>query len=225
MKEAKREIIQTADGSSTVAIPALAVTYHSKHGAVLESMHVFIKAGLHKAIEIFYTDKLRVFEMGFGTGLNALLTLLESEQLKQSIHYTSIELYPLTAQEINELNYEDTLPSSSYFKTLHEVAWNKEQRITPYFSLQKLQEDLLALSINEQFHVIYYDAFAPTAQPHLWTEETFKKLASLLVPGGLLVTYCSKSSVRRAMEAAGFKVEKLQGPPGKREMVRAYKAC
>jgi tRNA U34 5-methylaminomethyl-2-thiouridine-forming methyltransferase MnmC len=223
----ERQVITTADGSSTVSIPEMNVTYHSTHGAIQESMHVFIHAGLNQALSRY--SSISIFEMGFGTGLNALLTLMEAYSAKKSIHYTAIELYPLEPEQINTLNYCQQLDRKDLqpvFETLHTSAWEKEIPILENFTLFKSGTDLLKFETprsGQLFHLIYFDAFAPTAQPELWTSAVFEKLFTLLSPGGLLVTYCSKGDVRRAMQSAGLRVEKLTGPPGKREMVRAWK--
>lgn len=223
----ERRVIITADGSSTVSIPEMNVTYHSTHGAIRESLHVFIQAGLKEAFSA--QSSVSILEMGFGTGLNALLTLVEAEASKRKIHYTSIELYPLETEQINTLNYCEQLDRNDLqptFETLHRSGWEKDIPISEYFTLFKSGTDLLQFETplpGQLFHVIYFDAFAPTSQPQLWTHTVFEKLFSFLSPGGLLVTYCSKGDVRRAMQAAGFRVEKLAGPPGKREMVRAWK--
>lgn len=220
----QREIIVTADGSHTVQLKDRNITYHSHHGAVQESKHVFIEAGfLHREKQLPGT--LRLFEMGFGTGLNALLTLTEAKKLNKPIVYSAIENYPLTASETGSLNYNEVVPGSKeVFERLHQAEWNKKISITPFFTLNKINADLLAYTFEEPVDLIYYDAFAPTAQPELWTLEVFQKLYALLAPGGVLVTYCSKGDVRRAMMAAGFLVEKLPGPKGKREMVRASRS-
>lgn len=220
----QREIILTADGSHTVQIKDRNITYHSHHGAVQESKHVFIEAGLlYKVKQLPGT--VRLFEMGFGTGLNALLTLKEGEKLNKPVVYSAVENYPLTASETGSLNYNEVVPGSKeVFERLHQTEWNKKISITPFFTLNKINADLLAYTFEEPVDLIYYDAFAPTAQPELWTLEVFQKLYALLAPGGVLVTYCSKGDVRRAMMAAGFLVEKLPGPKGKREMVRASRS-
>jgi tRNA U34 5-methylaminomethyl-2-thiouridine-forming methyltransferase MnmC len=223
----ERRVIITADGSSTVSIPEMNVTYHSNHGAIQESLHVFIQAGLNQKLPTHNT--VSILEMGFGTGLNAFLTLMEAQAAKKPVHYTAIELYPLEIAQINMLNFCEQLDRNDLeqnFMDLHISSWEKDISITEYFTLFKSGTDLLkfeAPSAGQLFHVIYFDAFAPTAQPELWTSTVFDKLFALLSPGGILVTYCSKGDVRRAMKSAGFKVEKLAGPPGKREMVRAWK--
>lgn len=214
----ERQVQITADGSSTIAIPAMQVTYHSKHGAVQESNHVFIQAGLEWIIKQKHKH-IRIFEMGFGTGLNALLTAEYIQTKDISIDYYSAEAYPLSIAEYTSLNY----PNQVMLQQLHQAPWNQPTAITKNFTLCKLLTGLENCSINEQVELIYYDAFAPSAQPELWTEAIFAKLYHLTAPGGILVTYCSKGDVRRAMQAAGWTVTKIPGPPGKREMVRAHK--
>lgn len=231
-----RETIMTKDGSHTIAVPAMKVTYHSIHGAVQESRHVFIEAGLKFLVEHSTFKQINIFEMGFGTALNALLTAIEAQKLELKVQYTTVEQYPLTIQQVRQLNYGTQLHQQELFLSLHKIDWNDEINITPHFSVDKqhttMENYLTQFGGSAQlpgnaavqlFHLIYYDAFAPTAQPELWTEDVFRKLYNILVDGGVLVTYCSKGDVRRAMKAAGFEVEKLQGPPGKREMLRAQK--
>ncbi len=220
----KKEIIVTKDGSHTITIPQLNVTYHSVHGAIQESKHVFIEAGLRYLINQLSNQPINLFEMGFGTGLNAFLTAIEAGKMGTIIHYTAVETSPLSLSEASGLNYSDLLGHPDLFQQLHGCRWNEEMTLTNFFSITKLQASLLNLSTDKRFNLIYYDAFAPLAQPELWTKEIFEKLFSMLNKNGLLVTYCSKGDVRRAMKAAGFKVEKLPGPPGKWEMVRASKS-
>ncbi len=222
----KREIVITKDGSHTVEIPEMNVTYHSHHGAIQESMHVFIKAGLLYQLNRLELQSLplRVFEMGFGTGLNAFLTAIEAEKRKINIQYTAVEKYPLSFGEAYALNYSQLLQKPEVFEQLHQCKWGTEIPISEYFTLHKEQTDLHNFTSQEPFQLIYFDAFAPSAQPELWTEAVFKKLFEMMAEKGVLVTYCSKGSVRRAMQAAGFNVSKLPGPPGKREMVRAERS-
>lgn len=222
----QRQPILTKDGSHTILIPELNVTYHSQHGAIRESEHVFIEKGLIEYITRSKAQVLNVFEMGFGTGLNALLTLLYASRESLKVNYTAIDLYPLEPGQTTLLNYCSLLTGDhllSTFEKLHESEWGSNTEITIDFKLLKLRESLQTVSINESQDLIYFDAFAPFAQPELWTKNIFDKMYSLLSPGGILVTYCSKGDVRRAMQAAGFLIEKLPGPPGKREMVRASK--
>jgi len=225
----QRKLILTGDGSHTISMPELNVTYHSIHGAIQESKHVFIEAGL-KSLTLAEAAKLNIFEVGFGTGLNALLTIIEAEKLQKQIHYETVEPFPVGSSETRSLNYckqldrEDLQP---IFEQLHSCEWEKKTNITANFHFKKSGSNLLnfetsetCLSGKQAFKLIYFDAFAPNAQPELWTKEIFEKMFAMLEPGGILVTYCSKGNVRRAMQAAGFIVEKLPGPRGKREMVR-----
>lgn len=222
----ERKIILTGDGSHSISIPELNTTYHSIHGAIQESLHVYIKAGLIDS-EIFeYIGVHQVLEVGFGTGLNALLTLLEADKHKNRIYYTGIELYPLDETVTSKLNYCEHLDQPQYqprFERMHEIDWEEMYEITQFFRLTKTKCSVADLPMKESFNIIYFDAFAPNAQPELWTKKIFDKMYDLLTPGGILVTYCSKGEVRRNMIAAGFEVEKLPGPKRKREMLRAKK--
>jgi len=217
----ERQFITTKDGSHSIVIPELLVTYHSVHGAIRESRHVFIEAGLNFLLKSSATQPLRIFEMGFGTGLNAFLTAIEIEKQQTETFYTAVELFPLSTEETESLNYPGLLQQKDLFQKIHECNWQQNVAITKYFTIRKEKTDLVNYSTGRQFHLVYYDAFAPQAQPELWTKEIFEKLFRMLAPGGVLVTYCSKGDVRRAMTAAGFDVKKLPGPPGKREMLRA----
>ena len=221
----QRKLIITGDGSHSVQVPEWQVSYHSIHGAIRESLHVYIEAGLKHWLHQHPTaTDCFIFEMGFGTGLNALLTMLEAQQPGQKITYESAEAYPLETTIIDALNYCDALQRPDLketFHLMHSSPWNIAVPVTANFTLKKVQIDLLDYSTGQPVDLIYYDAFAPTAQPALWTTAVFQQLFNMLAPGGILVTYCSKGAVRRAMEAARFTVEKLPGPPGKREMLRA----
>ena len=218
-----REMIVTNDGSPSISVPEMRVTYHSIHGAITESKHVFIEAGLKPGLLTNTNDQLNIFEMGFGTGLNAFLTLLVAENEKRSIYYETIDTNPLDLEEYESLQYPDLLSKehATTFRSIHSAAWDQEHRVTPYFILNKKKTSLLAFATNKKFDLVYFDAFAPSAQPELWTKEVFDQVYSTTNPGGILVTYCAKGDVRRAMIAAGFHVEKLKGAPGKREMLRA----
>ena len=221
MNAAKRTLIITEDGSHTVAIPDLNLTFHSRYGAIRESRHVFIEAGLNHAKATFPDDPLSILEIGFGTGLNAFLTAIEAIAYTQPIRYSAIDAYPLEMATTAALNYPDRLGYEGLFNRIQLSPWNASGIIHETFGLHKQATDLLDFSCKEKFHLIYFDAFAPEAQPELWTEEVFRKLGACMYPGGILVTYSSKGSVRRAMKAAGWLVEKLPGPPGKWEIVRA----
>jgi len=216
------EIIPTRDGSPTLRT-ASGITYHSTYGAVQEAQHVFLNAGFFPALEIFGKEQapLRVFEMGFGTGLNAFLTALESERITQPVEYFTVEKHPLFPEIYHQLSYPQTPEEAALFRKLHEASWNVPVAISPYFQLQKIEGELESIILPSAIHLIYFDAFAPEDHPSAWTEAIFRKLYLALLPGGLLTTYCSKGVVRRALQSAGFLVEKLPGPPGKREMVRA----
>ncbi len=224
----QRNLIVTKDGSHTVVIPEWEVSYHSVYGAVQESLHVFIEAGFRHWWGLNENaSQCVVFEMGFGTGLNALLTTLEARRRQRKVIYETVEAFPLEFSIIEKLNYCYALEESFWqpvFHSLHACEWNSLQPITNFFSFKKEKILLKNYSPSEPVNVIFYDAFAPAAQPELWTQEVFEKLLAMLAPGGILVTYCSKSDVRRAMAAAGFQVEKVPGPIGKREMLRGVKA-
>lgn len=216
----KRELIITKDNSPTLFVPELDEHYHSVHGALGESMHVFIKAGLQELID--QNSRLNILEMGLGTGLNAWLTLQESAVYNCEIYYHGLEKYPITTEEAGQL-WKNTDNPDEGLNQIHLAPWNKWVEIQPGFQLMKEQVDLKQFSSDLRYDLVYYDAFAPSAQPDLWTTEIFVKLFQLMKPGGLLVTYCVKGDVRRSMKAAGFEVEKIPGPPGKREMARAWK--
>jgi tRNA U34 5-methylaminomethyl-2-thiouridine-forming methyltransferase MnmC len=215
-------VIITSDGSHSLYLKDKNETYHSRHGAIQESLHVFIGAGLKPLIESGEKE-IKILEIGFGTGLNALLTLQEAEKSKLSIEYTSLEAFPLGNEITRQLNYGATLNAPDEFGKLHSSSWAEAAEVSPHFRLKKIHTRLENFSTEEKFNLIYFDVFAPTVQPELWTGEIFRKMYALLETGGILVTYCSKGDVRRAMIAAGFQVEKLPGPPGKREMLRARK--
>jgi len=222
----KREIIKTADGSSTIFLPEWNEHYHSKHGAIQEAFHVFIKTGLHHFAEKFSPQQISILEIGFGTGLNTLITLLEAKEMKVSIDYTGLEAYPVSVEELQALDYSNHFPEEiavGAFQKIHKAAWEKKVAILPFFELQKKQMFFKDIQAKEDFDLIYFDAFGPRVQPELWTEEVFLNMYRALKMGGVLVTYSAKGSVRRAMQAVGFVVERLQGPPGKREMLRATK--
>ncbi len=219
-----RKIIVTQDNSKTLLISELNETYHSTNGAFNEAIHVFINAG----IQFFHKKKkLKIFEMGFGTGLNALLSSNYALKNELQINYTSIEKYPLDMELVQELNYPqliDNEQAESLFTLLHSSPWEKENEINTHFTLTKLKEDLTSFNLNKNsFDIVFYDAFGPRVQPALWTKESLNKMYDLLMPGGILVTYCAQGQFKRNLKSLGFKVENLPGPPGKREMTRAIK--
>ena len=219
-------IIETSDGSHSIFSEQYQESYHSRYGAMSESLHVFIQKGLAE----IQTSPIHIFEVGFGSGLNAWLSWIYAEENNCNIHYSGIELFPLAASIASELNLGELIPQHiKKFQALHLSEWDKEYDLFTNFHFQKKQADLLDLVAQElpfadnSFDIIYYDAFSPDVQPDLWSVLIFKYLFKILKPGGLLVTYCSKSVVRKTMQDAGFMVEKLHGPPHKREMLRAVK--
>ncbi|MEL6843637.1 MAG: tRNA (5-methylaminomethyl-2-thiouridine)(34)-methyltransferase MnmD [Bacteroidota bacterium] len=212
--------IITNDGSSTLYSPQYDEHYHSVHGAIQESMHVFIRMGLDGLAP--ERKDIRILEMGFGTGLNALLSLLYRKDRR--VHYTGIEAIPVEAEIAEGLNYADKLGESALktpFMALHNAPWEEETEIVPGFLLQKYHIKLEEFIPQGSYDLIYFDAFAPNSQPELWTEQMMQRMYEMTTAGGIFVTYSAKSSVRRGLQAAGYTVEKLPGPPGKREMLRA----
>ncbi len=220
----KREFLTTADGSVTIHLPEWNEQYHSKHGAIAEAQHVFIKTGLHYFVSRYGDEPVSILEIGFGTGLNAFLTSLEAERKNLQVEYTGIEAYPVEVSEVLKLNYPQMLRASKkYFLKLHETKWETMSKITSNFRLAKRKLFFSEIEYTNAFNIIYFDAFGARVQPDLWTEEIFRKMFNALNNNGILVTYSAKGSVRRAMQAVGFTVERLPGPPGKREMLRAVK--
>lgn len=219
----QREIVVTADGSHTVSIIDSGVTYHSHHGAIGESRHVYLQAALLPLLSATTREEISVLDIGFGTGLNALLSFREARQQQRKLRYTALELYPLSKAEISHLNHGELLSMQKEFTDIHQAVWEEEVKIDSYFTLHKMQLSILDPIPTAPVDCIFFDAFSPIVQPELWTQSVFEKMHSLLLPGGILVTYSSKSIVRKSMQAAGFRVTKIPGPWGKREMVRAYK--
>lgn len=237
----QRKIITTADGSKTIQIEDWNEQYHSVHGAIQEANHVYIKHGLLFCLneqsstaieEQLDTDSnavdtsLSILEIGFGTGLNAFLTLLKAEELQMPISYVGVEAYPISTQELKGLNYVEQLQvpeMASVFDTMHLMSWREDCRLSPYFKMEKQQKRFEEINAKNQFDLIYFDAFGARVQPELWTSSIFKIMFDALEINGTLVTYAAKGSVRRAMQEVGFEIEKLPGPPGKREMLRARK--
>lgn len=218
----KRKIITTSDGSKTIHLVDWNEQYHSKHGAIQEAYHVFIESGL----SLFSNRTLAILEIGFGTGLNALITLLEAQKFHLDITYTGIEAYPISQEELEQLNYISELKAqavSNEFLKMHQCTWERKIKISDSFHLYKQQKEFNEIQDVDAFDLIYFDAFGARVQPELWTETLFSKMYAALKWQGVLVTYSAKGSVRRAMQAVGFVVERLPGPPGKREMLRATK--
>ena len=221
-----KNIIKTSDGSTTIFLPEIQETYHSRHGAIQEANHVFIKTGLKYIIDYQEKNSLNILEIGFGTGLNCLMTLLENEKLNIKIDYVAMEAFPITSEEVLQLNYVKELKAPKFeriFEEIHQLSWNQKHALNSFFSLTKRLEKFENLRDANQFDLIYFDAFGARVQPELWTEIIFEKMYKALKKNGILVTYSAKGSVRRAMQAVGFQTERLQGPPGKREMLRATK--
>lgn len=209
-------IVVTTDGSHTIKNELTGDTYHSVHGAVQESQHVFIKSGLEYFLTHHPQQKIKVLEVGFGTGLNALLTIHAYPEVE--IEYTTIEPYPLSEEIFQSLNYD----GKEILLKIHQCGWNAPYSITKNFVLTKLQSKLVdAILPEKHFDVVYFDAFAPNSQPELWTPEAFVKIKSSLHTPSVFVTYCAKGQVKRDLKSVGFSLESIPGPPGKREMVRA----
>ncbi len=234
-----RKIITTADGSKTIQIEDWNEQYHSIHGAIQEANHVFIKHGLffyferchlersRKVVSVTekYLENISILEIGFGTGLNAFITCLEAGKNDVKINYVGVEAYPVSMQEIEQLNYAELISdkNAGTFTKLHTIQWEEPVELTSNFTLTKRQQFFLQIDDVNYFNLIYFDAFGARVQPELWTESIFKIMYKALKPNGVLVTYSAKGSVRRAMQAVGFIVERLEGPLGKREMLRATK--
>ncbi|MDA3816209.1 MAG: tRNA (5-methylaminomethyl-2-thiouridine)(34)-methyltransferase MnmD [Prolixibacteraceae bacterium] len=218
-----REIIKTEDGSHTFYLPEIDEHYHSTHGAIQESTHIFINAGLHKIEK----KSVNILEVGFGTGLNALLSIIESERTQQKINYFGIEKFPLTEEEYSELNYSELtgFDCKPTFISMHDRNWNEEIKLTANFKLKKIQADILDFEFTTlpRFDLIFYDAFAPNKQADVWDKTIFEKIYHHSEQGAIFVTYCAQGAVRRNLIQAGFKVDRIPGPPGKREMLRAIK--
>lgn len=221
----KRTVITTADGSKTIQIEDWNEHYHSIHGALQEAKHVYIKQGLEGFLERHPNQNhINILEIGFGTGLNAMLTAIDEQASQKTIVYHGLEAYPVSNDELKALDYASLMDSNSQiFDQLHAAPWNEESVISKHFILKKRQEFFSDLKDINTFDVIYFDAFGPRVQPELWTISIFKIMYSAMRFDGVLVTYSAKGSVRRAMQDVGFLVERLPGPPGKREMLRATK--
>lgn len=234
------ELVITEDGSHSLRDARTGETYHSKHGAVQESRHIFIERGLHCCS----LNEIEIFEVGFGTGLNAYLSWMEAEKNGINLRYTSVELYPLAQSEWEKLNFESVLsnvpepklsndsyepvthstgatqPATPLFQQLHTCSWGSFHQLSPCFSFRKLQVDFSVYTPDRSYDLIYFDAFSPEKQPELWLPERFATLARHCNRGAILTTYCAKGIVKQALRDAGFTVERLKGPPGKRHMLR-----
>ncbi len=217
-------IIKTSDGSDSLLNVELNETYHSVHGAIQESEHVFINAGLRYLLEKRNLPRFNILEIGLGTGLNAVLTGQVLHDTRHMVHYTSIEAHPLEKEIWSALNYGSHLHAEEFFKELHETPWDTSVQLWPNFSLLKRKITLQQAALpKEQYNLVYFDAFAPSKQPEMWTMEMLEKITLSLHPTGIFVTYCAKGQLKRDLKKLGLIVETLPGPPGKMEMVRAIK--
>lgn len=212
------------DGSHTIYTDKYNSHYHSVYGAMEESMHVFISAGLYHMYNKGY-NSINIFEMGLGTGLNAYLSLLEGSNLELKLNYQAVETDPIDFTHAQSLNYSEQLPNSGNYnlQTFHDCDWNERVEISPYFSFEKYHTSIQEFNYDRSLDLIYFDAFAPSSQPELWIESIHKKIYDALSPGGVLVTYCAKGSFKRMLKSLGYKLENLNGPNKKREMVRVTK--
>jgi tRNA U34 5-methylaminomethyl-2-thiouridine-forming methyltransferase MnmC len=216
----KTEFRTTEDGSLTLFVAELNEHYHSTFGALTESKHVFIEAGLKPAMLKF--DEIHLLEIGFGTGLNTLLTMLNANQ--KIINYTAIEAFPVAIEIVGVLNYTDDPSTKELFLKMHNCSWNEKHEIIPGFFLTKVEAKIEELTLTHgQFNLVYFDAFGPDVQPELWTDDIFKKISIPMIAGGILTTYSAKGEIRRKLQRTGFDVERIPGPPGKRHMTRAFR--
>ena len=215
--EAEVRPVITADGSLTLFHEQLGAHYHSVHGALQESMHIFIRNGFE---QLQHLHEINVLEMGFGTGLNAWLTAKKKPDL-QVINYTSLDTYKLQPEVISEL--KKSYMGNDIFEKIHSANWNEATPVTSRFTLTKKLISLTEYTPDTNFHLCYFDAFSPEIQPELWTSDIFDKIYRCMYPGGLLLTYCAKGEVKRALRSCGFTVQRLPGPPGKRHIIRAVK--
>ncbi|WP_317194386.1 tRNA (5-methylaminomethyl-2-thiouridine)(34)-methyltransferase MnmD [Psychroflexus sp. ALD_RP9] len=221
----KRKIITTADGSTSLHIPEWNEHYHSKHGAIQEARHVFEQMGLNYYLNQGTFSQIKVLEAGFGTGLNALMTFNWAKLNTIKVHYKSLEAYPITEDEMEQLNFSSTFGDiEPEFKKLHQAEWDSPFEIHSLFTLEKMHQKFSELSESNWADIIFYDAFGPRVQPKLWEINILKKFYDALTTKGIFVTYCAKGQVRRNLEQLGFQVERLAGPPGKREMLRGIKS-
>ena len=220
-------VIHTEDGSTSLFHSGLEETYHSVHGAIQESQHVFIEAGLHHWLRVSKRQTISILEIGFGTGLNALLTALAAEKVGVEIEYQTIEAFPLTMEMVTLLNYPviiGTDNAKSVFENLHQADWNQPKKLSPYFDFLKRDLRLQEADFsNETFDLIFFDAFGPDKQPDMWQRSNLVKMARAMKPQGVFVTYSAKGQLKRDLVSLGLLVEKIPGPPGKREMIRATK--
>jgi tRNA U34 5-methylaminomethyl-2-thiouridine-forming methyltransferase MnmC len=221
------QLITTEDGSHSIFVKDLNEVYHSRFGAVNESRHVFIEAGLMPLSTSKTQNGLNILEIGFGTGLNAFLTLQQSLNMKLKVNYVTLEPYPIEKEIWQQLNYPEIIKmplGNKMFRELHNCEWGRFVEINPRFRIEKHLSGIAEVELKDNyFDLIYFDAFAPEIAPELWTLSVFEKIFSAMKRGGLFVTYSAKGAVRRALGSAGFEVERIPGPKGKREMLRAVK--
>jgi tRNA U34 5-methylaminomethyl-2-thiouridine-forming methyltransferase MnmC len=217
----KREIIQTADGSTSLYLPDWNESYHSKHGAIQEAYHVFIVNGF----SLFEGKSISILEIGFGTGLNSFISYIEAKRLGIHIDYVGVEAYPVSLHEAFQMNYVEAIDSSQkeLFTRIHTIDWDRRVELNSFFTLTKRKQFFQDITDENAFDLIYFDAFGFRVQPELWSDALFKSMYKALKKGGVLVTYACRTSIKNAMLSAGFTVEKLPGAPGKREMLRARK--
>jgi tRNA U34 5-methylaminomethyl-2-thiouridine-forming methyltransferase MnmC len=225
MRTPDLEIIITDDGSHTLYVPLLDETFHSTHGAIQESRHIFIRDGLEYLIDSTHPDKLKILEVGFGTGLNALLTIEYCEKhAETNIEYTALEPFPLGDQIIQNLNYYKEIGTGkNEWDKIHNASWNESTMILPNFKILKLETSIENFETDQVLDLIYFDAFAPGKQPDIWDASIFEKLNRMMNKGAILTTYCAQGQFKRTLKSVGFDVESLPGPPGKFQMVRASK--
>ena len=217
----ENKLVITNDGSHSIFNAEVNETYHSKHGAIVEAEHVFIKNGLLAENK----KQFNILEVGFGTGLNALLTAQKAKQKNIAVNYHAIELYPVPKESYMQLNFTALIgEESSELLKLHDCSWGTEHEIHEYFKLTKNEISLEDYKSDTKFDIIYFDAFSPEKQPNLWNAEIFQNMHNLLKEEGFLITYCAKGVVKRIMKAVGFEIVVLDGPPGKRQMTRANKS-
>lgn len=221
MKKVAR-IVETEDGSHSLFSEQFAVDYHSKYGAIQESQHVFIQAGLAPLVAV--KPSARIFEMGFGSGLNAYLSLLFGNDSQKTLFFETVEAFPIPVTQAASLNFPSLLNGSKDdFLSLHQAPWNQAVTITPQFTLFKHLGTIQDIHLSGDFDLVFFDAFAPSSQPELWERPVLEKIHDAMVPSGVFVTYCAKGVVKRCLREIGFQVEGIPGPPGKREMTRAIK--
>lgn len=216
------EVRLTADGSKTLYLPHLDETYHSSHGAIQESVHVFIEHGLTYISQ--QTESITVFEMGLGTGLNALLTALWAQKHQRTVQYIGVELHPISEDFWRQMEFVQVKSEIDLYTKIMSSEWEEFQEINPYFELKKIEKDVLQLELQEHVDLVYYDAFGPRAQSEMWEIPVLTKMHELLKPGGVFVTYCAQGQMKRNLKTLGFELTELPGPPGKRVMTRATKS-